>query len=325
MVVTWAELPGPHMGHITKIVETNNAGGLSKSTSVEGEIRLDELVSVFDSIRSRDTVVEATSGATSESQGPVDVETWRKRWEVQEALLTTTREHLDAALGAARIMAEALGIDSSERSHVAKLLKQCHSKTEMHRQNFRDMENELFNLESAMRRFGFDPLVDKAQPLPKYCQHLAHNFDTMKREGWALGKRVEADSVSEGRAVVHLSREQKIAKLFSIQMAGSALMVAMATEDGFIKEGMDNVQVAEASMKWSRHIDNQRRVDAELAKMAEDDSATEAGPPDVAAVRDQKDAEKLAARTKRDDEKLIDEQLADDELSGLVGDAVDAN
>ena len=313
------------MGHITKIVETNNAGGLSKSTSVEGEIRLDELVSVFDSIRSRDTVVEATSGATSESQGPVDVETWRKRWEVQEALLTTTREHLDAALGAARIMAEALGIDSSERSHVAKLLKQCHSKTEMHRQNFRDMENELFNLESAMRRFGFDPLVDKAQPLPKYCQHLAHNFDTMKREGWALGKRVEADSVSEGRAVVHLSREQKIAKLFSIQMAGSALMVAMATEDGFIKEGMDNAQVAEASMKWSRHIDNQRRVDAELAKMAEDDSETEAGPPDVAEVRDQKDAEKLAARTKQVDEKPIDEQLADDELSGLVGGAVDAN
>ena len=222
-------------------------------------------------------------------------------------------------------MAEALGIDSSERSHVAKLLKQCHSKTEMHRQNFRDMENELFNLESAMRRFGFDPPADKAQPLPKYCQHLAHNFDTMKREGWALGKRVEADSVSEGRAVVHLSREQKIAKLFSIQMAGSALMVAMATEDGFIKEGMDNAQVAEASMKWSRHIDNQRRVDAELAKMAEDDSATEAGPPDVAAVRDQKDAEKLAARTKQVDEKPIDDHLADDELSGLVGGAVDAN
>lgn len=317
------------MGQIKNIKHSEETGGCSIRIDLELEADTSELGRILATIRGRDCIdAQRLRGEVDEAgevcwvplsdlEGqaePSGVEGWRaelhrsvqelgdqrKRWDVQEAALGVRTAHLDDALGAARIMADALGIENSDRSHVAKLIKQCLGHVEGRRDEFNLMTNEMANMARALKRFGFtppDPIED--EPMHQFCQRLAHHLDTAKLEGWLLGQKVESDSVSEGRAVVHLSDEQRLAKINALQNEMGNLMADGAKAAGFLKEGMSKEEGLKSMQKWSIYVDNKRRVDQELARLAKE-SPPEVEPQPAPTT----DAEKLAARTKPVDSKV---------------------
>lgn len=195
--------------------------------------------------------------------GPEDGEVpaaimWQREWEKIHA-------QFDAARGAVRILATAVGIESGDVCDVAKLGKQVHGRVASMSTQYWSMGDELQNLRGAMTRMQMPdvPQGEDGMELPKQCQALAHHMDVLKRTGFAVAPEEAKEGVH-----VHApqTREERFERLKVAQQEATRMMIDLATIDGYVSKDTPADEVMAKTMAWSVRIDQERRLEEEGVK-----------------------------------------------------------
>ncbi len=170
------------------------------------------------------------------------------------------RNLLDAARGAAVLLAGALGMDEpGAEMPIHTILKQANARATRFRGDYVAMDAEMVNLVTAMYRFGFPPvegLDRETQSIPRQMQSVAHHFDVLKRHGGSVNSGLEVESLPR-------TREELMAVMGKLQQDAMRAVIDVALIDGFITKDMDPKQATAGAMRWAAAEDSRRKKEAE--------------------------------------------------------------
>lgn len=188
--------------------------------------------------------------------------------EVEEARLETNKwatkcgrltADLDAALGAVRLLADEVGIESSDRSLPHKLAKQVHARVSANANENHCMNLEINRLRAAMTGIGVPdvPQGSDSELVSRQCQELSHHLDVVRRGGFQVQPIEEDDAKPHEHAPK--SREERLADLAKMQQEATGQMIEMAMIDGFVTRDMDPATAMSKTMEWAGAEDAKRR------------------------------------------------------------------
>jgi len=209
----------------------------------------------------------------------------RNRGELSE-LARNRGEKLNSILGAVRLLAGVLasGVKITTWSNIPKLLKQMMARATEMRDEQAAVDGETSNLLRALSRLGIHQFsadtYDDVGAGSKRLQLIAHDLDILKRDGIRLTTPVDAYVDDSPFSPNSVHRGDKLSEIGRLQKRISGQMLDLATEDGFVTEGMDAVESRARVLEWSAAMDRNARQVREIERLAAMDGVVPE-PPDA--------------------------------------------